>query len=58
MEAADGEVSRFKQREVDYRIIVRQLPDNQEADGRHGDHRQHNDFVEANQSSSFAAVER
>ncbi len=34
-QAADGEVARLKQRQIDYRVIVGQLPDNQEADSHH-----------------------
>ena len=44
-QTADGEVSRLKQREIDYRVVVRQLPDNQEAERHHRDNGQDDDLL-------------
>ncbi len=44
-QAADGEVARLKQRQIDYRVIVGQLPDNQEADSHHRHHGEDDNFL-------------
>ncbi|CSF63354.1 Uncharacterised protein [Shigella sonnei] len=44
-QAADGEVARLKQRQIDYRVIVGQLPDNQEADSHHRHHGKDDNFL-------------
>ncbi|CCJ76454.1 200 kDa antigen p200, putative [Cronobacter muytjensii 530] len=56
-QTANGEVARLKQREVDNRVLVGQLPDNQEAERDHGHDRQHHDFSGVKPVELFALVE-
>ena len=55
-QTANGEVSRFKEREVDDRVVVGQLPDDQETDGDHRDDCQHDNLVGGEPVQLFTAV--
>ena len=56
-QAADGEVSRLKEREIDDRVVVRQLPDDQEAYRHHRDNGQDDDLLRVEPVELFTAVE-
>ena len=56
-QTADGEVARLKQRQVDYRVIVSQLPDNQEAYRHHRHDGQDDNLVGSEPVELFTAVE-
>ncbi|MNZ60253.1 hypothetical protein D3C78_783180 [compost metagenome] len=56
-QAADGKVSRLKQRQIDYRVIVRQLPDNQEAYRDHCHDGQHDNLLRGKPVQLFTAVQ-
>src|SRR5690606_18323015 len=56
-QAADGEVSRLKQREIDDWVIVRQLPDDQEAQRYHRHNGQDDNLCRVKPVQLFTLIE-